>query len=278
MGWIDVAEADIPTDKDHATKVETSKAASSTLLFAKSGKTTVYQREEETVTEYRGLTETSARGNAGVTDSTTQTAWYGTFGSEDHSITATTGTRTVATAARANEARGWTLTVREVAYSTYPEDLTKAGWAQSRTASGAKTRTVSHSKSANHVQTWSYCSLFQTKETTVTETTGLTEADAQALIDDEVAKSSFFEQTMRCAVQSYVSLSTTGSGTKDWTTSSWCWAMVQLGTIYYGSARKVSDAEGWSATITKEAYGWTQAGNGQYKIGDTDTKRSWVAA
>ena len=52
--------------------------------------------------------------------------------------------------------------------------------------------------------------------------------------------------------------------------------MAQTGTMYYGSSRKVSDAEGWAVTITKEAYGWTQAGSGECTASDgTQYRRSW---
>lgn len=272
MAWIDVSSDEIPTAGDHAAKVAVSKGASSTLLFAKSGAKEVYQREEETVTEYRGLTEASAQAKAGVTDGTTQTAWYGTFGSEDHSIVATTGTRTVATAARANEARGWTLTVRETTYSTIPEDLTEAGWAKTLagdTGETGRTRTVSNAKSLSHLQTWSGCALFQTKETIVEETTGLKdEATAKAKIDEAVASSSFKLQKYVCSVECYGTWNS-ADGTKSWQSGSWCWTMGQTGTLYYGSSRKVSDAEGWAVTITKEVYDAIQTGNGEYTPADS---------
>lgn len=243
MAWIDVSSDEIPTTGDHAAKVAVSKGASSTLLFAKSGAKEVYQREGETVTEYRGLTEASAQAKTGVTDKTTQTAWYGTFGSEDHSIVATTGKRTVATAARANEARGWTLTVRETAYSTIPEDLTTEGWAKSRVDSEGNTRTVSKSKSISHARTYNGCSLFQTKTTEVAETYGLTKDAATAKVNG-LTNASFKETTLWCV-----------SG------ASKAWQIVQTGSMSYGSTRFVSDAEGWTATITTETYDWTQSGN-----------------
>ena len=108
MAWMNIGDnnATLPTagGTNGECVVGTSKQSASTILFSKSGETAIRQRETEEITEYRALNEASALAKVGVTDTTAQTAYYATFGEEDHSITVTTGSKTEVSAQRANEA------------------------------------------------------------------------------------------------------------------------------------------------------------------------------
>ena len=273
-GWVTDSGSLLPgvsaqgVDSGHATKVVTSKQSASTLLFCKTGQTTIRQKETETVTEYRGLDSVSAQAKvAASTDGTTQTGYYATFSGEDHSITVTTGTKKEVSARRANDANGWTVTVREVAYSVVP-DITANGytgpWKTSRVVAGGGTaRTVSVNVSSTHVRTYSDVALYSTKKVTVTEHPGLSQAAAETLATTLANQTSVAEKVMVCTVQSYVN--------GGWLTGSWCYASLHVGTIVYTTTRKVSDEEGYVVTETKEEYDWRQAG----AVNTASIKKSW---
>ena len=261
MGWIASAGSTLPAAG--TCDVKTSKQSTTTILFCKSGQTTIRQKETETVTEYRGLDADSAQAKvAGGSDSTTQTTYYATFGSEDHSITVTTGTKTDVSAHRANEAAGWNVTVREVTYTV--EGLNTSTWKTSRVVSGGGTsRTVSVNVSSTHVRTYLDVALYSTKTVTVTEHPGLSQTEAGNLAASIANQTSVAEKVMRCLAQSYVN--------GQWIDGSFAWASLHVGTIAYATSRKVSDDEGYTVTGTVEVYGWRQAGN----VNTSSTKKNW---
>jgi hypothetical protein len=258
-GWVTDSGSLLPgvnaqgTDSGHATKVVTSKQAATTILFCKTGQTTIRQLEEETVTEYRGLDETSATAKVGVTDGTTQTAYYATFNGDDHSITVTTGSKKEVSARRTNEANGWVLTVRNVTYSVLGLDTNK--WKTTRVVSGGgDARTVSVNMSSSHVRTWAGVSLYSTKRVTVREHPGLSQAAAESLAESLSNETNVAEHVMVCNVSSTID----GSAVP----GSWCYASLHTGKVVYTSTKKVSDDEGYTVTETEEVYSWRQAGNG----------------
>ena len=236
------------------TRVHISKRAASTILFAKSGATTIRQVEMETVTEYRALTEASAKSLAGVVDGTTQTEYYASFDGVLHTISVLSGTKTEKTAARSNEANGWTLTVREVAYSTFPASL-PSGWSTSASSSSAQpvstTTSISHSRS--HVASYGGCTLISTKEVTTGELYSYaTSAAANTAAAEWVA-----------ALDSGESALTSLTVCCSWQTSGipggWQYATVNSGVLKYATVRPSSTGSGWMIETTKEKYGWTQS-------------------
>jgi len=268
MAWLDIdsTNATLPTagGTNGECVVGTSKQSVSTILFSKSGQTTVRQRETETITEYRALNEASALAKVGVTDATTQTSYYATFGEEDHSITVTTGTKTEVSARRANEANGWIVTKREVAYTV--EGLDTSTWKTTRVVSGGgTTRTVSVNVSSTHVRTYLDVALYSTKTVTVKEHPGLSQSAAESLATSLANNTSVAEKVMRCLAQSYVN--------GQWLDGSWCYASLHVGTIVYATTRKVSDDEGYVVTETEEVYGWRQAG----QVNTASVKKNWSA-
>lgn len=266
MAWMNIGDnnATLPTagGTNGECVVGTSKQSVSTILFSKSGQTTVRQRETETITEYRALDEASALAKVGVTDATTQTSYYATFGEEDHSITVTTGTKTEVSARRANEANGWIVTKSEVAYTV--EGLDTSTWKTTRVVSGGGTsRTVSVNVSSTHVRTYSGVALYSTKKVTVTEYPGLSQSEAEAKATALANQTNVAEKVMICLAQSFID--------GRWFTGSWAWASLHTGTIVYASTRKVSDEEGYVVTATEEVYGWRQAG----QVDDQTTRKFW---
>lgn len=267
MGWIANSGSSLPA-ASVGCDVKTSKQSSSTILFCKTGQTTIRQKETETVTEYRGLNEASALAKvAASTDGTTQTSYYATFGSDEHSITVTTGTKTEVSSQRVNEARGWNVTVRELTYSVVP-DITANGysgpWKTSRIVAGGGTaRTISVNVSSTHVRTYSDVALYSTKRVTTIEHPGLSQAAAEALATSLANETSVAEKVMVCKVQSWIDNS--------WFTGSWCYASLHVGTIVYATTRKVSDEEGYVVTETREVYDWRQAG----QVNTASTKKNW---
>ena len=262
-GWVSSSGTTLPS----TCEVKTSKQSASTILFCKTGQTTIRQKETETVTEYRGLDETSALAKiAASSDNTAQTGYYATFNGEDHSITVTTGTKTEVSARRVNDANGWTVTVREVAYSVVP-DITSNSysgpWNTSLVVPSGTSRTVSVNVSSTHVRTYSDVALYSTKKVTVTEHPGLSQSAAETLATSLANQTSVAEKVMVCTVQSWVN--------GGWLTGSWCYASLHVGTIVYTSTRKVSDGEGYVVTETKEEYAWRQAG----AVNTASVKKSW---
>lgn len=257
MAWMNIGDnnATLPTagGTNGECVVGTSKQSASTILFSKSGQTTVRQRETETITEYRALNEASALAKVGVTDATTQTSYYATFGEEDHSITVTTGTKTEVSARRANEANGWIVTKREVAYTV--EGLNTSTWKTTRVVSGGGTvRTVSVNVSSTHVRTFQDVALYSTKTVTVKEHPGLSQSAAESLATSLANETNVAEHVMRCSVSQ-----TIDGGAIPSTNA---WATIHTGKIVYATTRKISDDEGYTVTETEENYSWRQTGNG----------------
>lgn len=256
--------------------VETSKSATTSLLFAKTGQTTIRQKETEEVTEYRGLTKDTAQKMVAVTDSTTQTTYYKQIGSEVYSITVLSGTKTEISAARNDESDGWHATKRVITYSTEP-DLTSSktanGWSTTYPTTGtSEGRQVSYSSSTSPVTYYWGASLFSKKEVTTTEYSGLTQAAAQSLVQSKTSST--------VAQKIYQCLSYTTNQGDTARLSGWCYAECTVGTNVYGSAQKVSDTEGYRVTITTEV--WTadthnSSESGSTSAGSYTITRTWKA-
>ena len=196
----------------------------------------------------------------------TRNPFYATVNGEDHSITVTTGTKTEVSARRVNDANGWTVTVREVAYSVVP-DITSNSysgpWNTSLVVPSGTSRTVSVNVSSTHVRTYLDVALYSTKTVTVKEHPGLSQSAAATLAASLANNTSVAERVMVCTAQSYVN--------GGWLTGSWCYASLHVGTIVYASTRKVSDEEGYVVTETEEVYDWRQAG----QVNTSSTKINW---
>ena len=274
MAWKD----DIPTripDTTSVTRVEKSRNASSTILFAKGGNV-VRQVETEVVSEYRGLTKERAVALAGVEDSTAQTAYYRVIGGTTYSMTATSGTRTTKAAQRANEADGWVLTVSETTFTTEPAALVGAGWTDSLIGSSASSAwsVRSRSKSVTPVREFNGCTLFHVKDSVVEEMRYLTKDAAAALVSNPGVSTTLASKTATCTDEAYYSTSSSG-GDSSWHVASWCYATLNDGVQCYASMSFVSDTEGYTVTRTTETYSGTQAGNRRFDVGTTPNRVSW---
>ncbi len=250
MAWLSISDY-----------IQISANTTTSILFSKTGQKMVRLKEKEEVYEQRALTESAALELVGVTDGTTQTTYYATFGEDEYSIIVTAGTKTEITAARANEARGWLVTKRVVTYT--PDGLDEKIWKATHGGTGSGGRIVSISISSSPVQTFFNTTLFSTKKTTVREYTGLTKTEAEAILSGCTTATSITSQTMRCATETKVKDS--------WVLTSWCYAQVNKGTQEYASARNVSTDEGYTVSKTTEEYSWSQVGT----VNSTDVKRSW---
>lgn len=236
MGWITDSGPSLPASTVGC-DVRTSKQSASTVLFFKTGQTTIRQRETETITEYRGLDEDSALAKTGVSDGTTQTVYYATLGGDEHSITVTTGTRTEISARRANEANGWIVTKREVEYSVEPNIAANGysgPWATSLTLTATSEVVVSVEYSASFVFSMDSNVLTSTKQTTVKERRHFsTEALASA--------------AYTAATHGYTEYQCGTNVIKK--------CVIPSGTQRSVSVFKVSDEEGWTARATETVYG-----------------------
>ena len=244
-----------------STEIPVSANATTSILFSKTGQDIVRLKETEQVYEIRALTEGAALALVGVTDTTTTTTYYATFGEDEYSITVTTGTKTELTAARANEARGWLVTKRVVTYA--PDGLDTKVWTTSHSGTGSSGRIVSISLSSSPVQTFINTTLFSTKKTTVREYTGLTKTEAESILNGCTTATALTAQTMKCLTKTKTN--------NEWVDTSWCYAQVNKGTQEYASARNVSTDEGYTVSKTTEEYSWSQVG----VVNNSTVQRSW---
>lgn len=240
------------------TTVDTSKIASSSILFAKNGSETIRQAETVETSEIRGLTKTAAKNMAGVTDNSVQTVYYAHIGDDDHAITVLSGTKIEKSAQRANEADGWTVTVKTTTYSTLPATLPTC-WKDNRADAGVSTMNelVSRDRSSSYI--WDRSdgntpnALFATKTTSVYESTGLTKEEADNIVNGTASENT--HTVARIAWEVYNGTAGDGLGV-GW--YAWAWASCQVGSDVFASARKVSDEEGWTVTKTVVEHGWSQ--------------------
>lgn len=240
----------------NATPVDTAKTAASSILCAPPGLTAIRQREAVETSEKRGLTKTAALAAAGVMDDTSQTTYYRYYGRRVYSFTATTGTKTVATARRANDADGWTLTTTVTTYSIHPATLPN-GWGTtpldpdgnpiSLSAGGDSGIVVSYQTQLSHVYTWTTfasssssttltSALFSKTETTVTEyrhfnSEASAQAKANSLTSANVAFTTLVAPYRQTAVQS-------------------AYRTLPTGTTTTAVVRQASNGEGWTVVAT----------------------------
>ncbi len=263
MGWITIPSGATNSQRNAILsdcEVITSKQSVTTVLFAKNGALTIRQRETQTITEYRGLSEADAKAMVGVTDNTEPVTYYANIDGDIHTITVqmakanTDGKVTELSAARSNEARGWMVTKRETEYSLEPGINTTAFtnvWKTSLTnVADANGVVVSVDKSIQACRGYGK-GLFTTNTVTVKEFRGLTLAEATAK-----ASNLTYSNAQDTTIQywSYV-----GSGVSGATSSGWvpgAWYTVVSGTDSRASVRKDSDGV-YTVTQTITEYDWT---------------------
>ena len=227
--------------------VDTGKQTASSILFSRSGATTVRQIETDEVMEVRGLTQSAGKGKvpnaANIVDNTTQTSYYAFIDGLVFSITVTTGTKEEWSAARKDESGQWVATKHTKTYAvkglntsvwgTTPLD--SDGTAIVLSTSGV-TRTISKDKTASFVYSAEGDTLCATVTTTVKECRYIsTQAAAEAIVNANTSSSSMGSATHRGLF--VISLPVTS------------------GTEKFASARYVSPQAGWTVTITEKAFG-----------------------
>lgn len=233
--------------------VETSKQTSSSILFAHSGYGTVIRQVETVETkEVRGLDESAAREKGGtISDSTAQhQAWAHIFG-RTHSISYLTGSKTEYSAARRDESGQWVVTETKHTFSISPAnlptdwgttELDADGNAVSLSSGGDAAISVSVEKTVSRLA-WD---VFQTLTTTVKEIRHVnTEANARSLVSANTPATQATPATV------YYHSTLNGNDTVS------SWVSYMNGTEKFASARRVSESEGWTVTVTEKVYGWS---------------------
>ena len=239
------------------TDVCISKQTTSSILFAASGQTTIYQRETAVTTETRGLTEAAAKGMADAAsgdDTTVEATYYAHINGTTYSFNAiTSGSRKDKGAARRDESGQWVYTETVRTFSTVglsnvwgTTPLDSDGNAITLSQGGTEV-TVSVDKSVSRLA-WD---VFQTVTTTVKEYRRVnSQANASAIVSAAAAATNVTQQT----VYRHQIVEQAGQADQDLVSA---WANFMGGTEKFASARYVSAAEGWTVTVTQKDYGWS---------------------
>ena len=250
------------------TDVCISKQTTSSILFAASGQTTIYQRETAVTTETRGLTEAAAKSMADAAtgdDTTVEATYYAHINGTTYSFNAiTSGIRKDKGAARRDESGQWVYTETVHTFST--TEISGSVWGTTPldedgnpitlTAAGHEVM-VSIDKSVSRLA-WD---VFQTVTTTVKEVRHVnTQANATAIVNAAAAASNVTQQT----VYRHQIISQAGQADQDLITA---WVTFMSGTEKFASARYCGAADGWTVTVTQKDYGWSSptasaSGNG----------------
>lgn len=158
--------------------VDTSKNPSSSSLYDDFG-IKVEQYESTVTTETRGLTEEAAKAKCGVTDNSSAQSYCRVINGELVTISVRTGTKTVITAARADESNQWKATTVTTTYSSSSLE----GWAQAGTGTSAGTTvTATHSKNSTILFSNHGVTVRQLEDVVEQQIKNLTEAAAEALV------------------------------------------------------------------------------------------------
>lgn len=240
------------------TDVCISKQTTSSILFAASGQTTIYQRETAVTTETRGLTEAAAKSMADAAtgdDTTVEATYYMHINGTTYSFRAiTSGSRKDKGAARRDESGQWVYTETVHTFST--TEISGSVWGTTPLDSdgnaitlsqGGSEVTVSVDKSVSRLA-WD---VFQTVTTTVKEYRRVnSQANATAIVSAAAAATNVTQHV----VYHHQIIEHAGEPNQDMITA---WVTYMGGTEKFASARYVSAAEGWTVTVTQKNYGWS---------------------
>lgn len=228
--------------------VTTGKESASSILFARSGSKTVYQKETVTTQVIRGLTE--AGGIAKIpsaSDETTQKTYYALIDEEVFTLTATTGTKVDYSGSRVDETGQWQVTIRTTEYTIV--NLDTSVWSETKINSDGVEidlssvgieKFVSYDASNSYVFTYAGNTLFSTNKCTVKERRYIDSyANAVAIANANTSNGI-----------SYKKVSCTALGG-----SYWVW--LPTGTETHAAVSQGSDGEGWTVSITSTEHGWT---------------------
>lgn len=159
-------------------EVDTSKGPSSNILYDDFG-VKVEQYESTLTTETRGLTEAAAKEKCAVTDNSTAQSYCRVINGELVTISVRTGTKTVITAARADESNQWKATTMTTTYTSSSLN----GWAQAGTGTAAGTTvTATHSKNSTILFSNHGVTVRQLEDVVEQQIKNLTSAAAEALV------------------------------------------------------------------------------------------------
>lgn len=231
--------------------VDTGKQTASSILFSRSGASTVRQIETDEVMEVRGLTQSAGKGKvpnaANIVDNTTQTTYYAFIDGLVFSINVITGFKEEWSAARKDESGQWVATKHTKTYAVKgltnvwgTTQLDSDGTAIVLSTSGV-TRTISRDKTASFVYSAEGDVLAATVTTTVKECRYInSQAAANAIVNANTSVSSMGSATHRGLF--VISIPVTS------------------GTEKFASARYVSPQAGWTVTITEKVFGHSGTG------------------
>jgi len=222
--------------------VVTSKDSASSVLFSKSGETTIRQCETVLVTETRGLTENAAKSK--VTPPTytdyAETAYFRVIDNVTYKIVVRTGTETRHTARRADESNQWIYTKTQ---TTFAPNVTVTNYGWSTTDAGRAltdagvTVPISQDKTATYQFQYAGDAISSVVTSTVQEIRLLTETGKNNYLAQASAGA-----TMKKHVHGLA------------------YSWFNDGTDVMVSARYVSAEEGWTVTKTTKVYSFS--GNG----------------
>lgn len=221
--------------------IKTTIRVGSTIAYSANG-LILRQKESETTTEIRGITESAAELLKGLESDTTTTAiYYKAVGDngEYAVVGLLNGTRTTVTGGRANEAGGWRVTISSVTYSAGDAD----GWSTTRPSTATSVGIVVDYKQTS-VRQFNLASasgifkvLYENAATTTREFQFLTESEANAKV---LAANTYNEGG--CIVAKVTAAGQTAQ------------AIVKNYTVKKAFARYVSVERGWTVVQEETVY------------------------
>lgn len=229
-------------------RVTTGKASMSSILFARKGSKTVYQKETAITEVIKGLTEAGGLAQVPASvDNTTQKTYYALIDEEVFSITVTTGSKTDYSGTRVDDSGQWQVTVTTTEYSA--ENLDTTLWKENKITSdgieielslGGVEKRISYDKSTSYIYSASEKTLFSTNTCEVTEF---------RYIDSYSNATALASQKTRNTIQ-YKRLVCDDGVTIHRIT-------LPIGVESHASVSQGADGEGWTVSVTTTTHGWT---------------------
>jgi hypothetical protein len=232
-------------------RVTTGKASMSSILFARKGSKTVYQKETAITQLIKGLTEEGGLAQVPVSvDNTTQKTYYALIDEEVFSITVTTGSKTDYSGSRVDDSGQWQVTVTTTEYSV--ENLDTTLWRETKItsdgveielSSGGVEKRISYDKSTSYVFSYAGNTLFSTNTCEVVEFRYIDSYSNATSLASRKTSNTIQYKSIQCSNQG-------GS----------YWVSLPVGSESHASVSQASDGEGWTVSVTTTTHGWTGSG------------------
>jgi hypothetical protein len=223
----------------------------SSILFARKGSKTVYQKETAITQLIKGLTEEGGLAQVPVSvDNTTQKTYYALIDEEVFSITVTTGSKTDYSGSRVDDSGQWQVTVTTTEYSV--ENLDTTLWKETKItsdgveielSSGGVEKRISYDKSTSYVFSYAGNTLFSTNTCEVVEFRYIDSYSNATSLASRKTSNTIQYKNIQCSNQG-------GS----------YWVSLPVGSESHASVSQASDGEGWTVSVTTTTHGWTGSG------------------